>query len=293
MISAVFLCRSRLRPNLISRGLVGKAQKYSTGVSHDEQQSPLRVALVGSGPAGFYTAHRVMSRLQAKVDMYEALPVPFGLVRFGVAPDHPEVKVGKRATAHIASFSGRWLTRLLQNCQAKFEEVAASDDFTFIGNMSIGSSSGHAEGASIPLATLMRHYHAVVFAYGASRDRTLGIPGESLGGVYSAREFVGWYNGLPEHAGLAPDLTRGDEAVVVGQGNVALDVARMLLEDVDALRKTDMAEYALEALSRSRVRRVHVVGRRGPMQVIASERLSLPNWGTPGSGNTRAEFYFS
>jgi adrenodoxin-NADP+ reductase len=179
-----------------------------------------------------------------KVDMYEALPVPFGLVRFGVAPDHPEVK----------------------NCQEKFEEVAASPDFTFVGNVSVGSPSDHPDGSSISLTSVLRHYNAVVFAYGASKDRTLGILGESLNGVYSAREFVGWYNGLPEHAALAPDLTQGDEAVIVGQGNVALDVARMLLEDVDVLRKSDIASHALETLSNSRVKRVHIVGRRGPMQ---------------------------
>jgi adrenodoxin-NADP+ reductase len=126
----------------------------------------------------------------------------------------------------------------------------------------------HPESQTIPLAALLRNYDAVLFAYGAANDRRLGVPGESsLGGIYSAREFVGWYNGLPECADLAPDLTTGDEAVIVGQGNVALDVARMLLEDVDSLRKTDIAEHALEALSKSRIRRVHVVGRRGPMQV--------------------------
>lgn len=204
------------------------------------------MAVVGSGPAGFYTAYRVMSKIpRAKVDMYEALPVPFGLVRFGVAPDHPEVK----------------------NCQDKFEEVASSPDFTFVGNAAIGNSEGHFDGCTIPLNSLMQHYDAVVFAYGASKDRKLGISGESdLKGIYSAREFVGWYNGLPEYEGLAPDLTQGDEAVVIGQGNVALDVARMLLENVDVLRKTDITEAAIETLSRSRVKRVHIVGRRGPMQ---------------------------
>lgn len=107
----------------------------------------------------------------------------------------------------------------------------------------------------------------MVLAYGAARDKRLGIPGESeLAGVYSAREFVGWYNGLPEFAGLAPDLTRGDEAVIIGHGNVALDVARMLLEDVDVLRKSDITEAAIETLLKSRIKRVHVVGRRGPMQ---------------------------
>lgn len=128
----------------------------------------------------------------------------------------------------------------------------------------------------------MRHYDAVLFSYGASKDRTLGIPGEStLKHIYSAREFVGWYNGLPEFADLNPDLSR-NEAVVIGQGNVALDVARILLEDVDKLRKTDMASYALDALSRSQVKRVRVVGRRGPMQAAFTikelrELMSLPD----------------
>lgn len=131
------------------------------------------------------------------------------------------------------------------------------------------------------LSTLLRHYDAVLFSYGASKDRTLGIPGEAtLKRLYSAREFVGWYNGLPEFADLDPDLSQ-NEAVVVGQGNVALDVARILLEDVDKLRKTDMAGYALDALSRSQVRRVRVVGRRGPMQAAFTikelrELMNLP-----------------
>lgn len=127
----------------------------------------------------------------------------------------------------------------------------------------------------------------MLFAYGAAKDRTLGIPGEStLKRIYSAREFVGWYNGLPEFAGLNPDLSQ-DEAVIVGQGNVAIDVARALLEDVDKLRKTDMADYALEALSTSRVKRVHIAGRRGPMQAAFTikevrELMNLPNvWAEP------------
>lgn len=115
----------------------------------------------------------------------------------------------------------------------------------------------------------MRNYDAVLFAYGASEDKRLGISGETLNGIHSARQFVGWYNGLPECADIGLDLTRGEEAIIIGQGNVALDVARMLLEDIDVLRKTDITEAALEHLSRSRVRRVHVVGRRGPMQVCS------------------------
>ncbi|KAL2261712.1 hypothetical protein VTK26DRAFT_3534 [Humicola hyalothermophila] len=245
--------------NASCRAVLGRS--YSTAqVSRDGK--PFRLAVIGSGPAGFYTAYRVLSRIQnTKVDMYEALPVPYGLVRFGVAPDHPEVK----------------------NCQEKFEEVASSPNFTFIGNVSIGTPSDHPDGCTVPLASILRHYNAVVFSYGAAKDRKLGIPGESeLKGVYSAREFVGWYNGLPEHADLAPDLTQGDEAVIIGQGNVALDVARMLLEDVDVLRKSDIAEHAIETLSKSKVKRVHIVGRRGPMQAAFTikevrELMRLPN----------------
>jgi adrenodoxin-NADP+ reductase len=122
----------------------------------------------------------------------------------------------------------------------------------------------------------MRHYDAVVFAYGASKDKKLGIPNESkLRGIYSAREFVGWYNGLPEYANMAPDLTQGEEAVIIGQGNVALDVARMMLENVDVLRKSDITESAIDTLSKSRIKRVHIVGRRGPMQVCPLESLSV------------------
>lgn len=200
-----------------------------------------------------------MTKTAAKVDMYEALPVPFGLVRFGVAPDHPEVK----------------------NCQEKFEEVAQSPDFRFVGNVAVGDGSSETNsisthnpnGGHVPLAALARHYDAIVFAYGASKDRKLGVPGEDLKGVYAARDFVGWYNGLPSgeddlNGRIVADLARSDTdtAVVIGQGNVALDVSRMLLEHVDVLRKTDMSEAALEALATSRIKRVHVVGRRGPMQ---------------------------
>lgn len=134
-----------------------------------------------------------------------------------------------------------------------------------MGNIAIGDHD-----AALPLRSLLPHYDAMLFAYGASRDRTLGIPGEeNLKGIYSARAFVGWYNGLPEYADLAPDLTLGEEAVVVGQGNVALDVARILLQDVDILCKTDITEHAVEALRKSKVKRVRVVGRRGPLQACS------------------------
>ncbi|GJN67215.1 NADPH:adrenodoxin oxidoreductase [Purpureocillium lilacinum] len=227
----------------------------------DAASSPMRLAVVGSGPAGFYAASRVMSRLPgARVDMYEGLPVPFGLVRHGVAPDHPEVK----------------------NCQDRFGEIASASNFRFLGNVSVGQPVHAADHCTVPLRSLMRHYDTILLAYGASEDKKLGIPGEStLTGIYSARQFVGWYNGLPECAGLQPDLLRGEDAVVVGQGNVALDVARILLEDVDVLRKTDITERALAELARSRVRRVHVVARRGPMQAAFTikevrELMKLP-----------------
>lgn len=117
-----------------------------------------------------------------------------------------------------------------------------------------------------------------MFAYGAAKDRLLGVPGENtLKGIYSAREFVGWYNGLPEHSNLDPDLTQGEEAVIIGQGNVALDVARMLLENVDVLRKSDITEHALDVLSRSRIKRVHIVGRRGPVQVCIQRKGNSRN----------------
>ncbi|KAK3688415.1 hypothetical protein B0T22DRAFT_439961 [Podospora appendiculata] len=247
-----------------SRNASSNTRSSSRKTPVHASERPYRVAVVGSGPAGFYTTYRVMSKIPgAKVDMYETLPVPFGLVRFGVAPDHPEVK----------------------NCQEKFEEVAASPDFTFVGNVSVGEQRDHPNGNTVPLATILQHYNAVVFAYGSSQDKKLGIPGESaLRGIYSAREFVGWYNGLPEHANLAPDLTQGDEAVIIGQGNVALDVARMLLEDVDVLRKSDIAEHALATLAKSRVKRVRIVGRRGPMQAAFTikevrELVKLPDVG--------------
>lgn len=171
----------------------------------------------------------------------------------------------------------------LQNCQDKFEEIASSPNFRFLGNVAVGSAASPSspDQCRVELAQLMHNYDSVLLSYGASEDRKLGIAGEStLKGIYSAREFVGWYNGLPDCAALEPDLS-GDEAVVIGQGNVALDVARMLLEDVDVLRKTDITEHALAHLAQSKVKRVHVVGRRGPMQAAFTikevrELMKLP-----------------
>lgn len=213
----------------------------------------MRIAIIGSGPAGFYVAHRLINKVQdAVVDMYEQLPVPYGLVRFGVAPDHPEVK----------------------NCQDTFEEVAQSPRFNYVGNVRVGTDVG--------LSQMRPHYDAILFSYGASEDRKLGIPGENAPGVYSAREFVGWYNGLPEFQGLRPNLKAGEQAVVIGQGNVALDVARILLSPIDALAKTDIAEQAIQTLSESRIKSVRIVGRRGPLQVAftakeARELMRIPS----------------
>ncbi|CAI8055101.1 NADPH:adrenodoxin oxidoreductase, mitochondrial [Geodia barretti] len=216
---------------------------------------PLRVCVIGSGPAGFYTAHQLVKRIDdVHVDILDKFPVPFGLVRFGVAPDHPEIK----------------------NCINQFTVLARKEQCRFIGNVGLGQDVG--------LAQLRPHYHAVVLAYGAEEDKELGIPGEDTPGVYSARSFVGWYNGLPEHRQLDPDLS-GEVGVVIGHGNVALDVARMLLTPVSRLKTTDMCTHAIEALARSRVKQVRLVGRRGPLQVAFTikelrEMTKLPHCST-------------
>ena len=155
--------------------------------------------------------------------------------------------------------------------------MAECPEFNFIGNISIGEGPGQ-----LPLQTLVPHYDAILFAYGASEDKTLGIPGEDLKGIYSARAFVGWYNGLPEYADLAPDLTQGEEAIVIGQGNVALDVARILLQDPKTLRHTDITSHAIETLEKSKVKRVRVVGRRGPLQVCLPKPCLLRVLTDPG-----------
>ncbi|KAK8762625.1 hypothetical protein V5799_026106 [Amblyomma americanum] len=198
--------------------------------------SSLKVSIVGAGPAGFYTAQQVLKYPNAVVDIYESLPVPFGLVRFGVAPDHPEVK----------------------NVVHTFTNIAKSSRCNLYGNVRLG--------ADVTLADLRKAYHAVVLTYGADQEKSLGIPGEDLLNVFSARKFVGWYNGHPADVGVCPDLS-GGTAVIIGHGNVALDVARILLSPLESLQETDIAEPALQALRKSSVQKVIVVGRRGPLEV--------------------------
>ncbi|KAG0008764.1 hypothetical protein BGZ80_003075, partial [Entomortierella chlamydospora] len=223
---------------------------------------PFRVAVIGSGPGGFYAAHRILKHLpQASIDMYEALPVPHGLVRFGVAPDHPEVK----------------------NVMHTFDEVAQNPNFTFIGNTSVGTFTDSSSKADLEISDLRPHYDAILLAYGAHEDRLLNVPNEqSLKGVMAARSFVGFYNGLPSEQNLEIDLSRTDTAVVIGQGNVALDVARILLTPLEELKKTDLTEKMVKILEKSRVKHVYVVGRRGPLEVAFTskelrEMLNLPD----------------
>lgn len=191
---------------------------------------------MGAGPSGFYAAEALLrSQTPVEVTVIERLPVPHGLVRAGVAPDHPKLK---QATL-------------------VFERIAQLDGFQFIGNVEVGRTIG--------IDDIRQTHHCIVLAYGASEDQRIGIPGEHLPGCHSAKEFVGWYNGHPDYRDRQFDLS-GEVAVVVGQGNVALDVARILAKPVNELRTTDIASHALEILAESRLREIYVVGRRGPAQ---------------------------
>jgi ferredoxin--NADP+ reductase len=200
--------------------------------------TPIRIAVVGSGPAGFYAAGHLLKDPSERfeVDMIERLPTPWGLVRSGVAPDHPKIKS---------------VTRI-------YEKTAAHPRFRFFGNVSLGEHVSREE--------LLEHYHAIVYATGTPLDRPLGIPGEDLHGSHAATEFVGWYNGHPDHTDLEVDLLSAERAVVIGNGNVAIDVARMLVLAPAELAPTDTADHALRVLARSRVSEVVIVGRRGPAQ---------------------------
>lgn len=201
------------------------------------QETPLRVAIIGAGPSGFYAADHIFkdSELHAQIDVFDRLPTPFGLVRGGVAPDHPKIKS---------------VTRV-------YEKTAAKEGFRFLGNVKIGTD--------ITVDELERFYHAIIYTVGAEADRRLGIPGEELPGSHAATAFVGWYNGHPDYADLTFDLS-GDRAVVIGNGNVAMDVARMLALTDAELRETDTADHAIEALAESKIQEIVVLGRRGPAQ---------------------------
>ncbi|MBS0450041.1 MAG: FAD-dependent oxidoreductase [Proteobacteria bacterium] len=214
---------------------------------------PLRIAIVGSGPSGFYAAEALFDALpNVEVDMLERYPVPYGLVRLGVAPDHAKLK----------------------SVIAQFEQIARRPGFRFCGNVALGRD--------VSPASLASMYHAVVLATGVNGDRTLGIPGETLRGVHAAADFVGWYNGRPECRALEFDL-RQESVAIVGQGNVAIDVCRLLASPLDKLARTDITAHALDALANSRVREIHLVGRRGPAQAKFTpkelrELGQLPGW---------------
>lgn len=201
------------------------------------EEQPLRVAIVGAGPAGFYAAEHLFKQkdLVVEVDMYDRLPTPYGLVRAGVAPDHQKIKS---------------VTKV-------FDRVAQNPGFRFYGNVELGKD--------ITVADLRRFYHQIVYTVGAQTDRNLNIPGSDLTGSHSATEFVAWYNGHPDYRDLKFDLTQ-ESAAVIGIGNVAVDVARILCRTPDELVKTDIAKHALEALAESKIRQVYVLGRRGPAQ---------------------------
>ena len=195
-------------------------------------------AVVGSGPAGFYTAEALVKAYgdQAKIDIIDRYPVPYGLIRFGVAPDHQSLKaVSKR-----------------------YDQVAAGESVRFVGNVNVGQD--------ISVEELRDLYDAVILAIGAPHDRKLGIPGEELPGVIGSAEFVGWYNGHPDFADLAPPLD-GTHAAVIGNGNVALDCARILSKNHHEFEGSDIVGHALEALDKASIQTVTILGRRGPHQI--------------------------
>jgi ferredoxin/flavodoxin---NADP+ reductase len=200
-------------------------------------EHPLRVAVIGAGPAGFYVAEHLLRRgdLTIGVDLFDRLPTPYGLVRAGVAPDHQKIKA----------------------VTATFDKIAAHPRFRFYGGVELGKH--------IDVADLRTHYHQVVYTTGAQTDRRMDIPGEDLPGSHPATEFVAWYNGHPDYRDCQFDLTQ-ERVAVVGVGNVAVDVARILCRTPEELARTDIAEHALEALRHSGVREVYLLGRRGAAQ---------------------------
>ena len=201
------------------------------------------IAIVGSGPAGYYTAEAAgkLWGEDVRVDVFDALPVPYGLIRTGVAPDHQSIK----------------------KVSLRYEKTALTDNVRFVGNVTVGTD--------VSVAELQDLYDAVIFATGAPHDRTLGLEGEDLGNVFGSAAFVGWYNGHPQFAGLEPDLS-GRHAVVVGMGNVALDVARILSKTDAEFEGSDIVLHALEALKSSQIETVTILGRRGPHQIMMTPK---------------------
>jgi ferredoxin--NADP+ reductase len=214
------------------------------GRMHGATDSTWRVAVVGAGPSAFYAAEALFKALgnRVRVDMFDRLPVPYGLVRGGVAPDHQNIKGVVKV----------------------YEKIAAQPGFRFFGNVRLGRD--------VHVADLTRNYHQIVYGFGCESDQKLGLIGEELGGVHAATDFVGWYNGHPDHVHHRFDLADAERVAVVGNGNVAMDVARILLSQPERLAATDIAEHALAALQRSQVREVVLLGRRGPAQAAFSPK---------------------
>ncbi|PIW56294.1 MAG: pyridine nucleotide-disulfide oxidoreductase [Sphingomonadales bacterium CG12_big_fil_rev_8_21_14_0_65_65_10] len=201
------------------------------------------IAVIGSGPAGYYTAEAAQKKWggDVRVDVFDSLPVPYGLIRTGVAPDHQSIKAVSR----------------------RYEKTAFTDHVRFVGNVTIGSD--------VSIAELQSLYDAVVLATGAPHDRTLSIEGADLAGVHGSAQFVGWYNGHPQFAGLDPDLS-SETAVVIGMGNVALDIARILAKTTAEFEGSDIVLHALDALESSAIRRIVILGRRGPHQIMMTPK---------------------
>lgn len=201
------------------------------------------IAIIGSGPAGYYTAEAAQKQWGAdvRVDIFDMLPVPYGLIRTGVAPDHQSIKGVSR----------------------RYEATALNENVRFVGNVTVGSD--------VSMDELRELYDAIVLATGAPNDRPLGIEGEDLGNIFGSAAFVGWYNGHPQFAGLGPDLS-GKNAVVIGMGNVALDVARILAKTEAEFAGSDIVAHALDALRVSSLRTITIVGRRGPHQIMMTPK---------------------
>ena len=201
------------------------------------------IAIVGSGPAGYYTAEAAQKLWgdAVRVDIFDMLPVPYGLIRTGVAPDHQSIK----------------------GVYKRYETTNLSENVRFVGNVKVGQD--------VSIEELQGLYDAVVMATGAPNDRALGLPGDTLGNVIGSAAFVGWYNGHPQFADLDPDLS-GQTAVVIGMGNVALDVARILSKTRDEFAGSDIVSHALDALMASKLRRIVILGRRGPHQIMMTPK---------------------